>query len=965
MKKVKYLALASLTTLTALALVSCGKGKENNNTTESASEQNTEITTEPVIDYTGSQLYNGFENNEDLYKLRQHTTMNGSHWNGYSATGKLSIVGATDEVSPVEGDKMLQVYYGGGNLSYISARFSKTEFAKVDVKKIGGFSVDVYNDGNEDKKVTLSLVNKDLSVAQINDNEFTIKAREWTTCKVSFNPVFIDYFADDFVGFCIEFEDKTEAVYYLDNMNISFDLVYTDEMYAQLALVEDLENKIYTNCSATTVTAESRSVLEELYETYLNLPLEYRAIVHNYEVLENAITRYMNIVADEELAKNGRVDVLRYDSILGLGQITEGKGVSISYTKEEHAPGQDGCLKFEFDGKPDWAKVYNSPSMSIYDEVHVWVKNDSELSRVFQITWTTLGKTNGDAYDVDGNLLPDSEATGVNRSNNIIASSNNYDGWVELVFRSEVDLAEFNIASFASGVTNGVGTLYVGKVTTVSKAGTVIELIDSLEEKSTYTDEELAVIGQIQLIVSQLEVLQKSIVGDARLDKFARIIEGQIASVIAVEIKNLPDTTTKTEYSLDDIALINKVKADYDALPVEKREKIDATKLTNCLNVVAKFVNEDENMLVEEYGEEYAQKLQYSVAEVSEGKAYSLLFAQTVGTGSVEYVLPKPIENAKEIKVLFKNASDGTVAFWPALIREEGGTWLTAQAHGVTFANNEGWVELTYTVGKKTVDRLIFTYGPWAEGTLKCYIGGITAVSDESVSKDADVEIAKVKSIAEKTDVTVAELMQLRDVLDLYETLTEDQKELLSSDGKTVMALITAKLDGYSFLRDLTDGNGLKDGVKTAATWSGFYGKTPNQKELKLAFSVKGVDSATTGSLYLSLFYPDNATNMNESSNGLMYYVSKSGMSGGFTFENEMSMSPDKTYYFVVSYKVEDDYSKLTVNIKIYDEDGNTVMDASKVETSIKGSTIEAWVTNERNVYFYLNTGYTSGIEIE
>ena len=62
----------SLLLVTAVGFVACDKG-EQSGTDNSTSNNDSEII-EPVKDYTGVQTLNGFENNDDLYAIKQLQT---------------------------------------------------------------------------------------------------------------------------------------------------------------------------------------------------------------------------------------------------------------------------------------------------------------------------------------------------------------------------------------------------------------------------------------------------------------------------------------------------------------------------------------------------------------------------------------------------------------------------------------------------------------------------------------------------------------------------------------------------------------------------------------------------------------------------------------------------------------------------------------------------------------------------
>lgn len=758
--------------------------------------------------YTGSVLLNGFETTKDMYKVTQHTYMKDGKWTGRSATGKLQVVGKENfipqgreyedanvhqeaDLAPRQGQGALHVNYISsidkqGGFTQIIARFSVSDLSGLPTDKLGGVSLQIYNDNSSEREVTLTLVKNDLSLVTLSDNKVVLKPYAWTECKVDFNPAIVKYFSENIVGLSIEFDNKNDSAYYIDNLCVSFEQVLTDEMKENLKLVEELEKAIEKELSTATVTLKSKEILTALYAQYLSLPEEYQAIVKNYSLLSDGITKYLALAYDEEMSLTGQISILRFDEIFGLMQIGEHKGSTVSYTTDVHAPSEEGALCIEFDGSMDWVDMLVTPNLGEYEEMRVWMKNDSELARIFQNSWKTLAATGGVAYDESGEEITNT-ITEVEYNNNIVSK----DGWVQLVWREGFDITSLNFASFdveAGQLAKCQGKLYVGKVVGVSKASGLIARIDALEEKDSYSDEELIEIFDLYYAFTQLTKEQKNVLGIARAEKIERIYMAHCDKVIQSKINSL---TNKDEYSAAEIKEINGVKTLYDQLPADKKKNVNTTALNRILNKISGYNKSGKYMDVTEYNSSYENKLFYSVKEKYSDNAFSLRLEDEIKDGSYIYLnLPETITNAKRLKIAIKNTSAGDIAFWPAVVATQGGAWLEPANHSVIFTQEEGWVELVYDITGLDVDTLIFTYAPTKNATLSCHIGKIEVVRD--MSKEVAAEIAKLSEMVHKKEFTSYEVKWIKEIKDTYDGLSKsEQAKVDTTSLERVLSIIS------------------------------------------------------------------------------------------------------------------------------------------------------------------------------
>ncbi len=780
-----------------LSVVSCGK-----KTVEEKPEQNI---------YSDTVLMNGFETTTDMYKVRQHTYIKNDKFTGYSAVGKLQIVGkdnfipmartyesenvhAQDDMAPRQGEGALYINYVShvaeqGGFTQLLARFANYDLKEFPVNKLGGISVDIYNDNSSTRGVTLSLVKSDLSIVSFGENVVMLEPYAWTECTVDLNPAIVEYFSKDIIGISIEFDEKEDSVYYLDNLCLSFNQYYTDEIKEYVELVKKLEKDIDEQVVSGTISLESKDILADLYKRFIELPKEYQSIIRNYTDLSTAISKYMSLVSNEELTTTGIVSLLRFDEIFGLTQITSCMGGSVSYTTEEHAPGEEGSICVEFDGSVNWAELFVSPNVATYDEIRVWVKNDSAFARIVQLNWHTLATTGGTAYDEDGNEIMNA-LTGVDYNNNILGTG----GWIQLVFREQFDLPSLNLASYNVDTREVVaceGKLYIGKVLAVSDVSEWMKRIDAIEEKTSYTDKELLEIFDVYYAVLNLSKEQKNVLGLERVEKIEKIYKDNVTKILNVKIKTLK---VKDEYSAAEIKEATIIKMLYDELSNGDKQKVSASTLVSVIQKISAYNKQGTYMDVTAYDSSYEEQLFYSVKHVFSGAEFSVKYEKEIKDGNyISISLPEEITNAKQLKIAIKNTSDKNIAFWPKVSDEQGGLWLTPISHEVIIRSDEEWVELIYDIDGLIIDSLLATYGPWENGKLQFYVGKIEVVTD--LSKGVADEIAKLATLLEQNEFTAAEIQQILDIQAMYEELSKSDKAKL--DTATLNALLS-KISNYN-----------------------------------------------------------------------------------------------------------------------------------------------------------------------
>ena len=450
------------------------------------------------------------------------------------------------DLSPRQGEGALRAAYEVGPYTQLLARFDRSALPDLPVANLGGFSVKIYNDSPAERRVTLSLMQEQNLTVEVDGGTFTLAPYAWTECSVKLDPIIVEYLADTLVGLNIQFNTTTEAVYYLDDLRVNFDQEITDEILQTMAQVEELVADLEP-LDGRIITQDDKEMLEALYTRYLALPQAYRFTVSNAGLLTDAIADYYGTLVGLDTE---RQTVLYFDEIMGLTQLNEFTGGTASFTTEEHAEGENGALRLDFNGSASWVTVPLLPAdhEGGYDEVQVWVKNDSDSKRAFQINWNVAASAEGENV-TGGNILA-----------GYVLPANS--GWIKLTYRNLTSYTEFNIVSLNEGNTavNTVDTLYVGKVVLVSNAPAVVAQIEALPEYTAgYAHADA--VADARAAYNALSALTKTDV--ANLDKLI----GLEAAIWREGFAALPESPEDiAEYSDELKAAIDALRAAYDQL---------------------------------------------------------------------------------------------------------------------------------------------------------------------------------------------------------------------------------------------------------------------------------------------------------------------------------------------------------------------------------------------------------------
>lgn len=245
---------------------------------------------------------------------------------------------------------------------------------------------------------------------------------------------------------------------------------------------------------------------------------------------------------------------------------------------------------------------------------------------------------------------------------------------------------------------------------------------------------------------------------------------------------------------------------------------------------------------------------------------------------------------------------------------------------------------------------------------------------EEAVNKT----IEAIAALPAKEDITVSDIDAIRKARKAYGALEDSGKKMVTNLAALKEAEAAEAIRNCYTLADL--GGAFENDITNAPDWAGYSANLKDEKQGTIVFKAKGIAAAADGAFYVNLFH-DGSKNQNQSGDGVAMWVRNNNNTLLFQnagdldigFKDGKTISSDKTYVFYYTYKVEDDYSKLTVSIKIEEEGGAVVAEGSKEITTVNfadfGSyTIGQWLTEHENKDSHktinINTGASKGVNI-
>jgi len=335
------------------------------------------------VEYTGICTINGFESNDDLYRIKQKQVEN-------NIVFDMRISNEQKHT----GNSSLKCYYESGTFGNVVQRMQETEYAGCDIQDIKTFSLWVYNANAVKSSVTLSALKT--GSAPFAKQVIDLPAGEWTKCTLPLNQVAMEGNASEFYAFAFSFKANLKpATYYVDEMQVEFGNELTDADREYLVKIDDLIASINELPDPKTITLANEAELKEIYDAYESLPMEYRCVVTNYDVFEKAVAQLL--VAAKGTADYTKDSIACYfDKFYGAYQAKAGVSSfpNISYTEDVKYKDEEGSLCIECTGD-EWTYVSFSSLVPVdkYATTSFAVYNGSDLPIVVFFNWNEKTKT--------------------------------------------------------------------------------------------------------------------------------------------------------------------------------------------------------------------------------------------------------------------------------------------------------------------------------------------------------------------------------------------------------------------------------------------------------------------------------------------------------------------------------------------------------------------------------------------
>ncbi|MDY4186869.1 MAG: hypothetical protein SOX77_03290 [Candidatus Borkfalkiaceae bacterium] len=895
-------------------------------------------------------------------------------WKGYSIyeDNEYKDYNISD-LSPRQGDGALRInYLNGSNYSYLYSNFNASRLAGLPSDKLGGMSVKVFNNNPEKQTVKFSIMRDYGNFIDLDDATFELAPYQWTTCAMSFDPNIIKVYANDIVGVNLYFDGRMNTVYYVDDWRVSFDMIETQEQAANKQALENLRSDINT-LSAKTITINDATAVKSVYERYIALSSLNKDMIGAEEKLHDIFKAYNQAVYEKDISDGkSEFSLLPLDDYLGMIGISEGTDCPeyVTYTTDVKSPNGAGSIKVDISHE----KITNGISISladgIFDELHVWVKNDSDSSRYVRLSSNMLRDYNGTAYDEDGNEVL---GTYVDK-NNTIVSKNVYDGWICLVYRNFV-MAKNIITQ------QGSGALYIGRIYGVSHQQEVIDAIAALPSYSAgYTAAQRAKVKEVRAKYDALGDLTKD-----RINNKSKLFEIQ-AQLWKEEYNslNLPSDVSGLSYNESTHEKVNSLVKEYLGFDYSGQKLIttEYNKLTQTKARFEEFVEANRNNV-------------YTLKDIGVAESGLGMWISTT------YTIPEKT-SATYMFTVTHRALSGTGVFYITLFYEQcfdkdsnygKGLAYTFQSHrvdcqgvsGVSFAepmdidvpyfisisyalaadgnsinailcieradNGYRLAELTNTLTTINGVKDGQTIEDWIKSHKTMYIQAGQCSIDKIGNAWEDLSATKLQEV-QRINNAITNLSDASDITTLDE-LNSDLNALPQVYRLMVKnaEALQAKIDKYyASLRDYAytlNEFGLPDG--NISSWVEKKLDLKNEMQGKIIFRRTSGEGGTQVH-YLKLLGYTWTFQINS-------YKVNWGDGTNSAMEN---IQPYTDYYCVVGYKVADDYSKIDVSLWMEAVDGGAVI--AKVShtytAGLNGATIREQV--KANKTFIISSGQVS-----
>ena len=363
--------------------------------------------------------------------------------------------------------------------------------------------------------------------------------------------------------------------------------------------------------------------------------------------------------------------------------------------------------------------------------------------------------------------------------------------------------------------------------------------------------------------------------------------------------------------------------------------------------------------------------------------------ATTAGAaGDLNLAQSVSLSGYDEVHIWVNNAFGGRLAFYI--------DWKTSDSAigdivtggnidtGYAVPANSGWIELVYSVEKfanAPIGQFNFSLLDAvadAEGQA-FYIGKMVLVNNSSRIES----LLKVLVDKEANAYTAADIAAIKEARSVYNSLSPEEQSAVDASLVQTLEACEADIATYYTLSDLTAlqtgtqaySFDLSGGNAVLPGWGGGAANLKDAMQGTVVFKASGINN-TAGGIYISLFH-DGSKNPNESGAGVMSLLSSTDHwqvpTGAVAFNSGKTITEDGVYTFYVSYKVEQDYSMLSLSYRIEDETGDMVVSVdSTVESftpsGFEAQTIAQWLRDDANAAnhqtFYINGGASTSVTV-
>ncbi len=252
-------------------------------------------------------------------------------------------------------------------------------------------------------------------------------------------------------------------------------------------------------------------------------------------------------------------------------------------------------------------------------------------------------------------------------------------------------------------------------------------------------------------------------------------------------------------------------------------------------------------------------------------------------------------------------------------------------------------------------------------------------VEDEAtIAKQAAAVEKMIEKLPALKNLKLSDKAAVSEARSAYGDLAKSGKMAVTNLNKLKELEASPVLKGLHTIGDL--GEDFASDVINSGSWMGYAATLADPMEGTVVFKASGIAANQDGAFYISMFH-DGSKDYGQAGDGITFWLRtfnntvlpENSTNEPIPFISGQSISPDKEYTFYVTYKVAEDYSKLTVSIRVEEESGAVVAESTTDVTNFKltnfgEQTVESWLKTDANAKnhqtIYLNPGNSNGVNI-